>query len=170
MHAYVVCLQWDIWVDNMQFNYMTLAPCRHSLVKMLESSESSDAPPPLRRASTVDQESPPPHPLRNRLTRRASIDDLEQESCELHPRTEGRIVILTPEVSSEREWRLLKVSYSCHFTETSRTHFGKTAFRSRLGDSRSRRVCFSPWEFRPVIKNITSIIRAIPCHCYAFCI
>lgn len=77
-----------------------------------------DGPPPLRRASTVDiiagdnRHSPspsPPHPhthppphthtqLRSRLTRRASLDDLEQESCQLSPRIEGRIVILTDEV------------------------------------------------------------------------
>jgi len=78
-----------------------------------------DGPPPLRRGSTVDnagdnRHSPspsPPHPhmhphppphthaqSRNRLTRRASLDDLEQESCQLSPRIEGRIVILTDEV------------------------------------------------------------------------
>lgn len=36
--------------------------------------------------------------MRNRLTRRASIDDLEQETCELSPKLEGRIVRLTAEV------------------------------------------------------------------------
>ncbi|XP_059471868.1 snake venom 5'-nucleotidase isoform X2 [Neocloeon triangulifer] len=69
---------------------------RHSLVKMLETTENSDAPPPLRRSSIIDQDGGPP-PLRNRLTRRASIDDLEQETCELCPKVEGRIVHLTPE-------------------------------------------------------------------------
>jgi 5'-nucleotidase len=79
-----------------------------------------DGPPPFRRASTVDvnagdnRHSPspsPPHPhshahppphthaqSRGKLTRRASLDDLEQESCQLTPRIEGRIVILTDEV------------------------------------------------------------------------
>lgn len=83
-----------------------------------------DGPPPIRRASTVDvstgdnRHSPspsPPHPhahpnphphppphthaqSRSRLTRRASLDDLEQESCKLSPKIEGRIVILTDEV------------------------------------------------------------------------
>jgi 5'-nucleotidase len=43
----------------------------------------------------------PPHThaqSRSRLTRRASLDDLEQESCQLSPKIEGRIVILTDEV------------------------------------------------------------------------
>ncbi|CAB3377336.1 Hypothetical predicted protein [Cloeon dipterum] len=73
---------------------------RHSLVKMLETPENSDAPPPLRRSSTIDLEGGPP-PLRNKLTRRASIDDLEQETCELCPKVEGRIVQLTPETRRE---------------------------------------------------------------------
>jgi 5'-nucleotidase len=72
-----------------------------------------DGPPPLRRGSTVDsavdnRHSPSPSPLhphthphtqsRSRLTRRASLDDLEQETCQLSPKIEGRIVILTDEV------------------------------------------------------------------------
>jgi 5'-nucleotidase len=64
---------------------------------MLESVENSDAPPPLRRSSCVEQDGGPPQ-IRNRLTRRASIDDLEQETCELSPKLEGRIVRLTAEV------------------------------------------------------------------------
>ncbi|CAG9131161.1 unnamed protein product [Plutella xylostella] len=52
---------------------------RHSLVKMLDGSELADrrhcAAPPL-------------------LTRRASLDDLEQQSCELAPKIENRIVVL----------------------------------------------------------------------------
>jgi len=93
---------------------------RHSLVKMLDGVGGElDGPPPLRRGSTVDnagdnRHSPspsPPHPhvhphppphthaqSRSRLTRRASLDDLEQESCQLSPKIEGRIVILTDEV------------------------------------------------------------------------
>lgn len=81
-----------------------------------------DGPPPIRRTSTADvntgdnRHSPSPspphhhtHPIphqpphthtqsRSRLTRRASLDDLEQESCKLTPKIEGRIVILTDEV------------------------------------------------------------------------
>jgi hypothetical protein len=89
---------------------------RHSLVKMLDGVAGElDGPPPLRRGSTVDsagdnRHSPspsPPYPhthphthaqSRNRLTRRASLDDLEQETCQLSPKVEGRIVILTDEV------------------------------------------------------------------------
>ncbi|XP_023711596.1 mannosylglucosyl-3-phosphoglycerate phosphatase isoform X2 [Cryptotermes secundus] len=97
---------------------------RYSLVKMLDGAGGElDGPPPIRRASTVDinagdnRHSPspsPPHPhthahppphthaqLRSRLTRRASLDDLEQESCQLTPRIEGRIVILTDEKRCE---------------------------------------------------------------------
>lgn len=78
---------------------------RHSMVKMLDGSEL-DGPPPLRRASTIDvgssdgarhTPSPPLQP-RGRLTRRASLDDLEQESCQLTPRIEGRIVVLDEQV------------------------------------------------------------------------
>ncbi|XP_053618466.1 snake venom 5'-nucleotidase isoform X2 [Plodia interpunctella] len=66
---------------------------RHSLVKMLDGSEL-DGPPPLRRASSAAAEpAHPPHP-HHRLTRRASLDDLEQQSCELAPKIENRIVIL----------------------------------------------------------------------------
>ncbi|XP_047120088.1 trifunctional nucleotide phosphoesterase protein YfkN isoform X1 [Schistocerca piceifrons] len=81
---------------------------RHSLVKMLDGGEL-DGPTPLRRSTTVDvgsgegprhSPSPPPQP-RNRLTRRASLDDLEHESCQLMPRVEGRIVILTDQKRQE---------------------------------------------------------------------
>ncbi|XP_048484185.1 mannosylglucosyl-3-phosphoglycerate phosphatase [Plutella xylostella] len=64
---------------------------RHSLVKMLDGSELA-GPPPLRRASSVAEQSHPPH--HHRLTRRASLDDLEQQSCELAPKIENRIVVL----------------------------------------------------------------------------
>ncbi|XP_060807227.1 snake venom 5'-nucleotidase isoform X1 [Amyelois transitella] len=64
---------------------------RHSLVKMLDGSEL-DGPPPLRRASSSATE--PTHPPHHRLTRRASLDDLEQRSCELAPKIENRIVVL----------------------------------------------------------------------------
>ncbi|XP_026728619.1 uncharacterized protein LOC113494469 isoform X2 [Trichoplusia ni] len=63
---------------------------RHSLVKMLEGGELS-GPPPLRRASSAAEPAPPaPH----RLTRRASLDDLEQQTCELAPKVENRIIII----------------------------------------------------------------------------
>ncbi|XP_026333731.1 snake venom 5'-nucleotidase-like isoform X2 [Hyposmocoma kahamanoa] len=65
---------------------------RHSLVKMLDGNEL-DGPPPLRRASSVSTESSGHH-HHPRLTRRASLDDLEQQSCELAPKIENRIVIL----------------------------------------------------------------------------
>ncbi|CAK1543627.1 unnamed protein product [Leptosia nina] len=62
---------------------------RHSLVKMLDGNEL-DGPPPLRRASSA-AESPHTH---HRLTRRASLDDLEQNACELAPKVENRIILL----------------------------------------------------------------------------
>lgn len=76
--------------------------CRHSLVKMLDGGEL-DGPPPLRRASTTD--TPPSHSHQHtshshpRLTRRASLDDLENDSCTLTPKVEQRIVQLNDEVS-----------------------------------------------------------------------
>lgn len=84
---------------------------RHSLVKMLDGSEL-DGPPPLRRASTVETHSPPhpPHHTHSpgagtmggsKLMRRASLDDLEQESCQLTPKIDHRIVVInTDEVKS----------------------------------------------------------------------
>lgn len=77
---------------------------RHSLVKMLDGSEL-DGPPPLRRASTVETHSPPhpPHHTHSpgagtmggsKLMRRASLDDLEQESCQLTPKIDHRIVVI----------------------------------------------------------------------------
>ncbi|KAJ8710361.1 hypothetical protein PYW07_009727 [Mythimna separata] len=65
---------------------------RHSLVKMLDVSEL-DGPPPLRRASSAAVE-PTSHTGHHRLTRRASLDDLEQQSCELAPKLENRIIVL----------------------------------------------------------------------------
>ncbi|KAJ8975213.1 hypothetical protein NQ317_000211 [Molorchus minor] len=69
---------------------------RHSLVKMLDGSEL-DGPPPLRRASTVESSSSPPMHHTSRLIRRASLDDLEQETCQLTPKIEQRIVIINNE-------------------------------------------------------------------------
>nr|CAD7573237.1 unnamed protein product [Timema californicum] len=109
---------------------------RHSLIKMLDTSTDLDGPPPLRRSNTMEvggtgmRHSPPqthpshsPHsaqPQRGgRLMRRASLDDLEQESCQLSPKLEGRIVILTDELanalvvlSSTAEDREIKVRIS----------------------------------------------------------
>ncbi|XP_041969066.1 snake venom 5'-nucleotidase isoform X2 [Aricia agestis] len=62
---------------------------RHSLVKSLDCGEL-DGPPPLRRANTSVSHDPPHH----RLTRRASLDDLEQSACELAPKVENRIIVL----------------------------------------------------------------------------
>lgn len=64
---------------------------------MLDGNEL-DGPPPLRRTSTIDASSAhPPHPHHNRLTRRASLDDLEQESCQLTPKIDHRIIIINNE-------------------------------------------------------------------------
>ncbi|KPJ21117.1 hypothetical protein RR48_00345 [Papilio machaon] len=63
---------------------------------MLDGSEL-DGPPPLRRASSAAVE---PSTHHHRLTRRASLDDLEQNACELAPKIENRIIVLDkPEVS-----------------------------------------------------------------------
>lgn len=84
-----------------------LVRCRHSLVKQLEGSEL-DGPSPLRRTSHSSSDHYHQHHLHNqiqlpRVYRRASLDDLEQESCLLAPTVENRIVKLTPEVG----WRFL---------------------------------------------------------------
>ncbi|XP_065211905.1 trifunctional nucleotide phosphoesterase protein YfkN isoform X2 [Planococcus citri] len=79
---------------------------RHSLVKQLEGSEL-DGPSPLRRIPNSPTEHHHQHhhhhgqvPL-PRVNRRASLDDLEQESCLLAPTIENRIVKLTPEIKKE---------------------------------------------------------------------
>lgn len=63
---------------------------------MLDGSEL-DGPPPLRRASTIEAGTSPPPVHHNRLTRRASLDDLEQESCQLTPKIDQRIIIINSE-------------------------------------------------------------------------
>lgn len=63
---------------------------------MLDCSEL-DGPPPLRRASTVETSSSPPMHHTSRLTRRASLDDLEQETCQLTPKIEQRIIVINNE-------------------------------------------------------------------------
>ncbi|RZF33607.1 hypothetical protein LSTR_LSTR006985 [Laodelphax striatellus] len=83
---------------------------RHSLVKMLDHTEL-DGPPPLRRSLTSSDSgssNPASHPhpghtphAQPRLTRRASLDDLENDTCALSPRVEGRIVLLTDQVRKE---------------------------------------------------------------------
>lgn len=79
---------------------------RHSLVKMLDGSEL-DGPPPLRKTSTAEGSVPPvthgphTHP-HNKLTRRASLDDLEDDTCALTPKIDRRIIIITsPEKKTE---------------------------------------------------------------------
>lgn len=69
---------------------------RHSLVKMLDGNEL-DGPPPLRRASTIESPTSIIHHSGAKLTRRASLDDLEQESCQLTPKIDHRIVVITNE-------------------------------------------------------------------------
>ncbi|XP_044741798.1 trifunctional nucleotide phosphoesterase protein YfkN isoform X2 [Chrysoperla carnea] len=79
---------------------------RHSLVKMLDiNSMEFDGPPPVRRASVNESSSMhtngiAPTPLTStshKLSRRASLDDLEQQSCQLTPRTDQRILIINSE-------------------------------------------------------------------------
>lgn len=66
---------------------------RHSLVKMLDGSEL-DGPPPLRRASSTAVETHHITYNHHRLTRRASLEDLEQQSCDLAPKIDNRIVVI----------------------------------------------------------------------------
>ncbi|KAL1465097.1 hypothetical protein WDU94_004691 [Cyamophila willieti] len=90
---------------------------RHSLIKSLQDEQ--DVPSPIRRASLVSSIScdhmshlshPPHHPhfhshsptpTHPRMSRRASLDDLENETCLMAPKLENRIVILTPEKRRE---------------------------------------------------------------------
>ena len=62
---------------------------RHSLVKLLEGGD--EGPPPLRRGLSLQEAPPPPRPP---MQRRASLEDLEAQSCLLAPAVEGRIVPL----------------------------------------------------------------------------
>lgn len=89
---------------------------RHSLIKSLEGD--LDVPSPIRRASLISSAScdhnmahlslshshhhaHSPTPPHQRTSRRASLDDLENETCHLAPKIENRIVILTPEKRRE---------------------------------------------------------------------
>lgn len=85
---------------------------------MESSGQELDGPAPIRRrTSTLDMDHTPPSSgsagssphsgihgpgshkgTKTRMTRRASLVDLEQDSCELKPKVEGRIVILNDEV------------------------------------------------------------------------
>lgn len=69
---------------------------RHSMVQMLENLEL-DGPTPIRRKSTVTQpmrHASMEHVNRGKLLRRASLDDLEQSSCQLSPSIQHRIVVV----------------------------------------------------------------------------
>ncbi|KAL1115309.1 hypothetical protein AAG570_007340 [Ranatra chinensis] len=72
---------------------------RHSLVKMLDGEEL-DGPSPLKRhggmgGGDAGGQQPSAKPM---LTRRASLDDLEYETCLLAPKVERRIVKINPQV------------------------------------------------------------------------
>lgn len=85
---------------------------------MLDGSEL-DGPPPLRRASTVDYSNHnqhPPHTLHGnvssasgaKLMRRASLDDLEQETCQLTPKIDQRIIV----INSDEVTKIVAVIFS----------------------------------------------------------
>ncbi|XP_041771895.1 snake venom 5'-nucleotidase isoform X3 [Anopheles merus] len=67
---------------------------RHSMVQMLENLEL-DGPTPIRRKSSVTLPKME-HICNNRgkLLRRASLDDLEQNSCQLAPTIQHRIIMI----------------------------------------------------------------------------
>ncbi|XP_050073138.1 trifunctional nucleotide phosphoesterase protein YfkN [Anopheles maculipalpis] len=70
---------------------------RHSMVQMLENMEL-DGPTPIRRKSSVTMPKME-HICNNRgkLLRRASLDDLEQSSCQLAPAIQRRIIAIQNE-------------------------------------------------------------------------
>lgn len=69
---------------------------RHSMIQMLDNLEL-DGPSPVRRIS-IQKSIDCPNSAKQ-LLRRASIDDLEQQSCHLSPSVEHRIqIIQNPEV------------------------------------------------------------------------
>lgn len=61
---------------------------------MLEGGVPPAASHPLRRGVSLDTASKRPV-----LRRQTSLDDLERETCKLEPKVDGRILILTEEVS-----------------------------------------------------------------------
>lgn len=95
--------------------------CRHSLVKSMEGNEWEGGPSPLRRGSLTSpslsihhhgySHSPSPpssnhnfhhhHYHHHKMNRRASFDDLEQQTCQLSPKLQNRIVKMTPQLRQE---------------------------------------------------------------------
>lgn len=113
---------------------------RHSLVKQLEGTEL-DGPSPIRRNSHSLNEHSIQHPHHHhhhhhhlhhcpipppKMHRRASLDDLEQESCLLAPTVENRIIKLTTEVTFDSS--LFSIRACLLFT--SKYHYS----RIKLGD------------------------------------
>lgn len=91
---------------------------RHSLVKSMEGNEWEGGPSPLRRGSLTSpslsihhhgySHSPSPpssthhfHHHHHKINRRASFDDLEQQTCQLSPKLQNRIVKLTAQLRQE---------------------------------------------------------------------
>lgn len=90
---------------------------RHSLVKSMEGNEWEGGPSPLRRGSLTSpslsihhhgySHSPSPpssaHHFHHhhKINRRASFDDLEQQTCQLSPKVQKRIVKLTAQLRQE---------------------------------------------------------------------
>ena len=76
---------------------------RTSVVKQL--TEDGLIPPsrisPSRSHSPISDLGKSRSPGRGRLCNQPSVDELEDSSCKLMPKVEGRIVQLTPEVRSE---------------------------------------------------------------------
>ncbi|XP_050442414.1 mannosylglucosyl-3-phosphoglycerate phosphatase isoform X2 [Adelges cooleyi] len=91
---------------------------RHSLVKSMEGNEWEGGPSPLRRGSLTSpslsihhhgySHSPSPpssghhfHHHHHKLNRRASFDDLEQQTCQLSPKLQNRIIKLNAQLRRE---------------------------------------------------------------------
>ncbi|XP_014242312.1 uncharacterized protein LOC106662621 isoform X2 [Cimex lectularius] len=70
---------------------------RHSLVRMLDGGDL-DGPTPLRKHLPNSDAVPEKVP---RFSRRASLDELENESCLLTPRIERRIITLTEQLGKD---------------------------------------------------------------------
>lgn len=77
---------------------------RHSLVKNLDGTDL-DGPPPLRKLSI--QETNSINHIASKASRRQSLEDLEQESCQLTPKIDHRIVIIGNE-EKRKELELLR--------------------------------------------------------------
>ncbi|XP_022237436.1 uncharacterized protein LOC106478186 isoform X1 [Limulus polyphemus] len=73
---------------------------RHSIVKLYEDNNHQIHRAPLRRGTSLDAVS-----KRNLFVamRQPSLDDIEQETCKLDPKEDGRISILTGEVREKLE-------------------------------------------------------------------